>query len=43
MELSPTADASTWLAPCSRIQSHYLGLEIEPIRSNQEAGTPALN
>lgn len=43
MELSPTADASAGLTPCSRIQSHCFRLEMEPIRFNQEAGTPALN
>lgn len=43
MERSPTADAPARPAPRSCIQSQCLGLKMEPIRSNQQAGTPAFN
>lgn len=43
MERSPTADAPGRSAPRSRIQSQSLGLGMEPIKSNQETGTPALH
>lgn len=42
MERSPTADAPVRPTPRSRIQSQCSGLEMEPIRSYQEAGTPVL-
>lgn len=41
MKRSPTDDALGRPAPRSHIQSQCLGPEMEPIRSNQEAGTPA--
>lgn len=43
MERSPTAEAPGRPAQRIRVQSECLGLEMEPIKSNQETGTPVLN
>lgn len=38
MELSPTADASAGLTPCSRIQSHCLGWRESQSDSTRRRG-----